>query len=346
MPVTERVPGATGVLPVSTEIIKPSSKLPPALIERMTEQARGSRATTTWSAYARDWRIWEGWATQHGTSPLPADVEAVAAFLSDLSASRKMSTLRRYLASISVAHQAKGIKLDASAPAIRTIMRGIAKEKTGDTRRVAPFMPRHALGAIDTASTLVEIRDAAMLAFGIAMAGRRSEISGLDWLGRSSGTGVVELTEHGAIVRLFKSKTLKGGEPEEIAVQDGPALRAVRLWVERAGIAPGSALFRGIGNRGKVGAVRLHDSSIARSVKRAAAAAGLDAETFSGHSLRAGFCTAAAERGAPEWKIRLTTRHSAESRQLEEVYIRPQSKRRHALTNEIELLPRPVASTS
>jgi integrase len=322
---------------LSTEIVKPTSALPPALVERMSDQARASRAGTTWAAYGRDWKLWQAWAAQHGSSDMPADVEAVAAFLSDLSATRKLSSLRRYLASISVAHQAKGIKFDAGAPPIKTIMRRIAREKTGDVRRVKPFMPRHALGAIETASTLVEVRDAAMLAFGVAMAGRRSEIAGLDWLSRGSGDGVVELTEHGATVRLFKSKTMKGGEPEEIAVQDGPALRAVGLWVERAGIAPGSALFRGIGNRGRVSPDRLHDSSIARAVKRAAAAAGLDADAFSGHSLRAGFATAAAERGAPEWKIRLTTRHSAKSRQLEEVYIRPQSKRRHALTNEIEL---------
>jgi hypothetical protein len=250
-----------------------SSTLPPALVERMAEQARASRASTTWCAYARDRRIWQMWAAEHGVSPIPAEAEAVAAFLSDLSATRKLSTLRRYLASVSVGHQAKGIKFEVDAPAIRAIMKGIAKEKTGDARRVAPFMPRHALGAIDTASTLVEIRDAAMLSLGIAMAGRRSEIAGLDWLSRGSGAGVVELADPGALVRIFKSKTIKVGEPEEIAVQDGPALRTVKLWVERAGIAAGTPLFRGIGNRGKVRADRLHDCSVARAVKRAAAAA-------------------------------------------------------------------------
>jgi hypothetical protein len=33
------------------------------------------------------------------------------------------------------------------------------------------------------------------------------------------------------------------------------------------------------------------------------------AETCSGHSLRAGYCTAAALAGTPEWKIRRRSRH-------------------------------------
>jgi integrase len=321
---------------MSTEVTKPASALPAPLVERMAEQARASRASTTWRGYASDWKIWQAWAAEHDTPALPASVEAVAAFLSDLSATRKLSTLRHYLASISVAHQAKGMAFETGAPPIKTIMRGIARQKVGDVRRVLPFMPRHALGVIDTAAKLSEVRDAALLAFGIAIAARRSEIAGLNWLSRGDGDGVVELTENGATVRLYKSKTIKD-QVEEVVVQDGPALRAVRLWVERAAIAPGTPLFRGTTRKGKVSPDRLHDSTVARIVKRAAAAAGLDANAFAGHSLRAGFATAVAERGAPEWKIRLTTRHSAKSRQLEEVYIRPQSKRRHALTNEIEL---------
>lgn len=33
------------------------------------------------------------------------------------------------------------------------------------------------------------------------------------------------------------------------------------------------------------------------------------AQAYSGHSLRAGYCTAAAEGGVPEWKIRRRSRH-------------------------------------
>src|SRR5262245_34980735 len=138
---------------MSSEIAKATSTLPAPLVERMAAQARASRAETTWSAYASDWRIWQAWANEHGASPLPASVESVAGFLSDMSATRKLSTLRRYLASISVAHQAKGLTFQTGAPAIRTIMRGCARQKVGDRRRVKPFMPRHALARIDAAAS-------------------------------------------------------------------------------------------------------------------------------------------------------------------------------------------------
>jgi site-specific recombinase XerD len=167
------------------------------------------------------------------------------------------------------------------------------------------------------------------------MAARRSELAGLDWLTRGSGTCVLELTEHGAVVRLFRSKTAQD-RVDEVAIQNGPALQAVRAWIERAGIISGSSLFRAVTPRGRVSPDRLCDRSIARAVKRACEAAGLDPQHYSGHSLRSGLVTAAAERGLAEWRIRLTSRHSAKSRELAE-YIRPISKRRHALTTEVEL---------
>jgi integrase len=322
---------------LSSEVARPTNTLPAPLIERMAEQARASRAETTWSAYASDWRVWEAWAGQIGAATLPAEAEAVAAFLSDMSRTRKLSTLRRYLASISVAHQAKGLGFETGAPPIKAIMRGAARQKVGDRRKVKALMPRHALAKIDAAASgrLVDLRDAAVLALGIAMAGRRSEVAGLDWLVRGSGKGALELVEAGATVKLYRSKTAQD-RVDEVAINDGPALATVRHWVGRAGIAPGSPLFRAVTPRGRVSPTRIADRTIARIVKRAADSVGLDPAEFSGHSMRAGLITAAVERGSPEWKVRLTSRHSARSRELEQ-YIRPLEKRRFALTSDVEL---------
>ena len=59
-----------------------------------------------------------------------------------------------------------------------------------------------------------ERRDAALLALGVASGFRRSELSGLDWARRGDGSGVIELTDEGATITLFDSKTSQGGEPE------------------------------------------------------------------------------------------------------------------------------------
>jgi integrase len=186
----------------------------------------------------------------------------------------------------------------------------------------------------DMGPGLVDCRDAALLALGVAMAGRRSELACLDWMTRGTGEGVLEVTEHGAIVRLFNSKTSQGQEAE-VHIQPGPALRAVRDWVARAGIADGSPLLRAV-TRHRVSPERLNDRTIARVVKRRCEAAGLDPEHFSGHSLRSGMITTAAERGVPEWKIAMTSRHSPKGTELKG-YIRPVERRKHALTNLIGL---------
>lgn len=57
------------------------------------------------------------------------------------------------------------------------------------------------------------------------------------------------------------------------------------------------------------GAARLTDRSIADIVKRYATAAGLKVADFSGHSLRAGFVTTAAERDVELTRIMDVTRH-------------------------------------
>ena len=62
---------------------------------------------------------------------------------------------------------------------------------------------------------------------------------------------------------------------------------------------------------GHVRAWGLCGHDVARTVKRYAEKAGLDPREFSGHSLRAGFATSAAETGASILKIMETTRHKS-----------------------------------
>jgi hypothetical protein len=54
---------------------------------------------------------------------------------------------------------------------------------------------------------------------------------------------------------------------------------------------------------GRGGAGRISDKAVARAVRAAAARAGIDPATVSGHSLRGGFATSAARAGALERTI-------------------------------------------
>ena len=71
----------------------------------------------------------------------------------------------------------------------------------------------------------------------------------------------------------------------------------MQTWLAAAEISAGP-VFRAVALGGKVSDRPLADESAARVVKRYARRVGLEASTFSGHSLRSGFLTSAAESGA------------------------------------------------
>jgi integrase len=302
--------------------------------ERMAQQARASKAERTWRAYGSDWRVWEAWAMANGAMAMPADPQRVAEFLSDMTTSRKLSTVRRYLASISVSHTLKGHTFERKHPLIKTIL-WCAARGAPQPRRGRPLLSKQVRALLrDLGDGPAEWRDAALLALGVASGCRRSELSGFDWARRGDGSGVIKLTDDGAIITLYDSKTSQGGEPECIYLQPGIALKALKCWLQAGGIAEGTPLFRAVSKGGRVRAVRLTDGSIARIVKARCAAAGLESRDFAGHSLRAGMVTSAAEQGIAEWRIPLTSRHKSD---VLRQYIRSVEKHQHSLTNDIGL---------
>ena len=72
------------------------------------------------------------------------------------------------------------------------------------------------------------------------------------------------------------------------------------------------ALFRSLGDEG-LGSERLSSHGVAYIIKQRAKLAGMDPSHFSGHSLRAGFATSAAQAGAETWAIMKQTGHRSEA---------------------------------
>ncbi len=155
-------------------------------------------------------------------------------------------------------------------------------------------------------STLVGIRDRAILLVGFVGAFRRSELVALD---------VEDVAAHaaGLVVILRRSKVDQEPRGFAKAIPYGGdtatcPVTAMKAWLEAARITSGP-LFRSIDRHGNVAPDRTSGLTVARVVKRAALAAGLDAERFSGHSLRLGFVTTAARRGCSERSIANQTGH-------------------------------------
>lgn len=87
---------------------------------------------------------------------------------------------------------------------------------------------------------------------------------------------------------------------------------ALHRWLEASEISEG-AIFRGLDRYGHVVSDRLSRRSVGNVIKRAAKAAGLDPEKYSGHSLRSGHCTQASRAGVAEHVIAQQTGHRSMS---------------------------------
>ncbi len=58
---------------------------------------------------------------------------------------------------------------------------------------------------------------------------------------------------------------------------------------------------------------RLSTDGLCRMVQTRVKAAGVDPQGYSGHSLRSGFATSAAQAGVSSWKIRQQTGHASDA---------------------------------
>lgn len=180
-------------------------------------------------------------------------------------------------------------------PNVRPKARGIeGKHETVDRDVQAHFL----------VPDLAGLRDRALLLLGFAGALRRSELIALN---------VADVSRHrqGALIIVRRGKTDQTGQGLTKAVPHGKKLKAIEAldaWLAAAGITEGP-IFRAVHGT-TVLEHRLTAGQVARIIKKRCAAIGLDPKLFSGHSLRSGFITSAAEHGASLSKIADQAGHS------------------------------------
>ena len=256
---------------------------------------RAGKAKSTQRAYLSDAGLFTAWCTEHGLDPMPATPLAVLEFLThEATRGAKASTIARRLAAIRYAHKLAGEVDPTDDEGLREGLRGIRREiGTRPTQKAAATADVLAALLMRTPDTLTGQRDRALLALGFAGAFRRSELVALD---------VQDLREdpEGLRVLVRRSKTDQEGRGLEKAIPHGRFIRPVALvreWLDAAGITEGP-VFRPVNKAGRVEPRRLGVKTVERAVKHYCAAVGLDASTFGVHSLRAGYITTAAERGA------------------------------------------------
>ena len=280
-------------------------------LERASSYASSALAPATRRAYESDWRAFADWCAPRGLSAIPATPATVAAFLaSEADREFRPVTIARRAAAIAAAHRAQDHPNPCDSGAVAAVLSGIRRQLgTAPTRRAAPLdlEPLARLLEPIKQDTLAGRRDRALLLLGFGAALRRSELVALD---------VEDLTfdlRRGLLVTIRASKTDQEQAGTQVAVpyartRDRCAVRALQAWLAAAAIHRGP-VFRQMRRGDTLTDQRLSDQSVALIVKRRGQAAGLPPRSLSGHSLRAGYATAAASAGVEERKIANVTRH-------------------------------------
>ena len=274
---------------------------------RLAHYFAARHATATRRAYRSDWTLYAAWCDARGLGALPATPETVAAFLAcEADAGRKVSTIRRRVAAIRLAHRLCDYEPPTNAELVRGTLHGIARTHGTAPQQKAPALAELLRAMVDTldATTHQGRRDRALLTLGFAGALRRAELAALR---------VEDLEEvpRGLRVHVRQSKTDAEGQGQVVPVIRGEAycpVQAVRAWLDAAAITAGP-VFRRMYRGDVVSGAPLSPHSIAAVVKRCARAAGRDPDDYAGHSLRSGFMTSAALAKASLFKMMEVSRH-------------------------------------
>ncbi len=153
-----------------------------------------------------------------------------------------------------------------------------------------------------------KLRDKTLILIGFSGGFRRNEIVSLDYED-------LEFVYEGVKITVKRSKTDQFGQGSIKALPyfDNSVycpVTTIQRWINITKILKGT-IFRRFSKGSKLTNYRLTDQTIALIIKNYLNIAGIDSKNYSGHSLRSGFATSAAESGAEERSIMTMTGHKS-----------------------------------
>ena len=265
-------------------------------------------------AYKSDFNDFRLFCVQNGFKSLPSEPKIISLYLTHLSTKEvKMSTLKRRLVSIGAIHKLQGHYLDTKHPSIVENIMGIKRRKGSFQKGKKPLLINNLkllINVIDNNNNeeIMRVRDRSIILIGFSGGFRRNEIVSLDF-------NDLDFVSEGLKINLKRSKTDQFGEGsvKGLPYFDNslycPVL-SVKKWIEISNIKSGP-LFRRFTKGSKLTNNRLTDQTVALLIKKYLKLAGIESKNYSGHSLRSGFATSAAESGAQERSIMAMTGHKS-----------------------------------
>ena len=270
-----------------------------------------SKASNTLRAYKSDFKDFKFFCDKHGFNSLPTEPNIISLYITHLSKYSKVSTLRRRIVSISMIHKLKGHYLDTKHPLIIENLMGIKRSKGSIQKGKKPLLINHLKLIIKVIneqkiSEIKKARDKAIILIGFGGGFRRNELVNLDFED-------LEFVPEGVKITIKRSKVDQFGEgmtkglPYFTNQEYCPVINLKR-WLELSKIKTGP-IFRRFAKGSYIRKNRLTDQTVVILIKNYLNLAGIDNSNFSGHSLRSGFATVAAESGADERSIMAMTGH-------------------------------------
>ncbi len=281
------------------------------LYEETLNNLKLSKANNTLRAYKSDFKDFGGFCAKHGFDSLPTEPKIVALYLTNLSKTSKISTLRRRLVSISMVHKLKGHYLDTKHPIIIENLMGIKRLMGSFQKGKKPLLINHLKLIVDVINQqkfdeIKKARDKSIILIGFGGGFRRTELISIDHED-------LEFVSEGLKITLRRSKTDQFGEgmikglPYFTNENYCPVIN-LKKWLELSNIKSGP-IFRRFTKGSSLTSNRLTDQTVVLLIKSYLNLAGIENSNYSGHSLRSGFATVAAESGADERSIMAMTGH-------------------------------------
>jgi len=285
-----------------------------ALQEETLLNLQNSKANNTVRAYKSDFNDFGLFCAKNGFKSLPSEPKIVSLYLTHLSTKgSKISTLKRRLVSIGVIHRLKGHYLDMKHPSIIENIMGIKRRKGSSQKGKKPILVstlKKIINVIDEQNKeeIKKFRDRSIILIGFSGGFRRNEIVTLDH-------DDLDFVPEGVRINLRRSKTDQFGEgfTKALPYFDNSKycpVVSLKKWMEISKIGSGP-VFRRFSKGSKLSENRLTDQTVALLIKQYLQLTGIDSKNYSGHSLRSGFATSAAESGAEERSIMAMTGHKS-----------------------------------
>ena len=296
-----------------------------------------SKANNTLRAYKSDFKDFGAFCVKHGFNSMPTQPKIVSLYLTHLSANSKISTLRRRLVSIGVVHKLKGHYLDTKHPVIIENLMGIKRKKGSIQLGKKPILISHLKQIINTIDEqkipkIKKLRDRTLILIGFSGGFRRTELISINHED-------LEFVEEGVKINLRRSKTDQFGEG---LIKGLPyfnhekycPVTSLKNLINFSNIKAGP-IFRRFIKGSILTNYRLTDQSVVLLIKDYLKLSGIENQSFSGHSLRSGFATVAAESGADERSIMAMTGHK--TTQMVRRYIREANIFKNNALNKIKI---------